>query len=650
MSSEPKPHPSRQQLAAFDSGQLSSAERTSIERHLIVCSVCGRELDMLPEDPFVALLRAATVPLAMAEEPAALPDALTHHPRYRILEALGSGGMGVVYKSIHRVMDRVVALKVLHRRFSDQPVFVERFRQEAQGIARLSHPHIALAHDAEQAGDLHFLVMEFVPGASLDRVVTQRGPLPVAEACTYVYQAALGLQHAFEQGLVHRDVKPANLMRTPAGQIKVLDFGLAQLARTSGKEAASALGGVILGTPDYMAPEQAREPQSADIRADIYALGCTLYFLLTGRPPFPGETALQKLLAHQDRPPHPISQFRDDVPADLEVLLGRMLAKEPAQRPATPGDVARALAPFAGMSAEPTAIDRALPPPRRRWLWLSAAATLLGIAGVVLILVWTRSSHSPSTEAAQATDKATPASVDPLALATPEQLVHLRNEQRDQALAWLEHNGRKGRQRGLVNSTAARFDEYPGRIDGFQILLGAGSLESLPAVLLAGNLGGFFVYPLTAEQARTLRIQPGTLRIRSYRNIADQRRQTPRVKLSALQFDEGALVDLHKKSAGSIRYEVRGPALTQAFAVRLSVMLDGGQRLSVLQWFTDRTLQGRGTLRFSCGPLGTRDFQPRGPFVVSADLCTDDQGSLIVESDSASRLLEARSSLPSPLP
>jgi serine/threonine protein kinase len=665
MSIERDLHPSREQLAAFDAGQLAPSEREAIERHLADCPECGRRVDMLPEDPFVALVRAsaATQPSTTTDtpEPALLgvPDALARHPRYRLLGVLGEGGMGIVYKAVHRVLDRVVAMKVLRRRFTDHPDFVERFRQEAQAVARLVHPHIALAYDAEQAGELHFLVMEHVPGMSLDRLVAQRGPLPVAEACAYVRQAALGLQHAFEHGLIHCDVKPQNLMRTPPGQIKVLDFGLVHLARDSGQEAMQPASGAFAGTPDYTAPEQARDPRRADIRADVYGLGGTLHFLLTGQPPFPGGSALQKLLAHQDRPPRAVNQFRDDVPAELLNLLESMLAKDPAERPATPAEVARALAPFAGIVEETSESPSATPSNRWLWLWLSAFAIFLAVsfAVVVVILVfvwprWTQSSSPTDTEQETVTPAPaplqeavtpapTPAPVDPLALATPEQMARLRNKRTDQALAWLGDHGRKGRQRGLVRVSAAQFAKYPNQIDAFQILLGSQWLDGLSAVLLAGNLGGFHVYPLTAEQAQALHIDAGTWLIRHMLNVRDRRRAAPRVTLSALRFDDGSRLNLGKEIAGSLAYEVHGPAMDRVFAVRLAILLDGGKRRMALQWFKERKLEGRGTLRFLCPPLGSRDFQPRGPIVVFADLCTDVEASMVVESDAAANFIDA---------
>jgi hypothetical protein len=651
-------HPSLADLAAFDSGHLSADQREAIERHLADCPTCGRRVDGLPEDPFVALVRASAGPhtLPTADTPAqpGVPDALARHPRYRILEVLGEGGMGIVYKAVHCLMDRVVALKVLPRRFTDHPEFVEHFRQEVQAIARLSHPHIALAHDAEQAGDLHFLVMEYIPGLSLDRVVARRGPLPVAEACEYVRQAALGLQHAFECGLVHRDVKPQNLMRTPARQIKVLDFGLAHLARASGEPASHPSAGVFAGTPDYAAPEQARDPGSADIRADIYGLGCTLHFLLTGQPPFPGTSPLQKLLAHQDRTPSPVSQFRPDVPARLVALLERMLAKEPAQRPATPAEVARALAPFATVTTER--------PRRSRWPWLLAAA-LLATVGVVSLFAWSPwRRERPAVEVTvppapvdppsnhrsrrgggrgEVEVAVPPAPVDPLALATPEEMRRLKDERRDQALAWLRENNRWGPDASIVQNLAADFAPYPGQIDGFLLQFGSRLLRSQQPTLLAANLGGLFVFPLTADQARALNLAETQRRFRGIRNLADRRRATSRVRLSELKIDHAPRLNFDARITGSIAYEMRGPAITRHFAVRLSWYMEGGKRQAVLYWFKDRTLEGRGTLSFAFAPLASPTYRPRGPLVLFADLCTDPEGTIVVESDTLATLVEA---------
>ena len=252
---------------------------------------------------------------------------LAEHSRYQVLEMLGAGGMGAVYKAEHRLMKRLVALKVINPSLVDRPELVERFRREVQAAARLAHPNIATAHDAEHAGALHFLVMEFIAGRDLARVVEEEGPLSIARACDYTRQAALGLQHAHERGMVHRDIKPHNLMLTTDGQVKILDFGLAHFASENAADALTAVGSVM-GTPDYIAPEQARDAHQADIRADIYSLGCSLYFLLTGQPPFPGGTFMSKLSGHLERTPQSVAKLRKDVPADLLGVLNRMMCKD----------------------------------------------------------------------------------------------------------------------------------------------------------------------------------------------------------------------------------------------------------------------------------------------------------------------------------
>ena len=274
------------------------------------------------------------------------------------MAALGSGGMGTVYRAEHRLMDRPVALKVIRGDLLGDPALVERFRREVRSAARLaSHPNIVTAYDAEQAGETHMLVMEFVEGTDLARLVDRRGPLPTGEACEYARQAALGLQHAFEDEMVHRDIKPQNLMRTTRGQVKILDFGLARFASEVGTLGGVTAEGMVLGSADYIAPEQIEDPHAADIRADIYSLGCTLYFLLAGRPPFPDRSLIQKLIAHREKTPRPIGEIRADVPPELAHVVERMMAKEPARRFQTPDDVARALAPFAETGAAPTGLD-----------------------------------------------------------------------------------------------------------------------------------------------------------------------------------------------------------------------------------------------------------------------------------------------------
>jgi hypothetical protein len=372
-------HPGTAQLSAFGLGQLDAAEAAAIERHVAGCSACCQTLWTLPDDRLVNLLRQAftappaseaTTLLPSAAPPSSAPQVpaeLAEHPRYRIVEVLGTGGMGVVYKAEHRFMERLVALKVIDRSLTGNPAVVERFRREVKAAGALSHPNIVHAYDAEQAGDSHFLVMEYVEGTTLARLVEREGPLPVARACDAIRQAARGLQRAHEHGLVHRDIKPHNLMLTPQGVVKILDFGLARLVREAAPSSpatadtapgvAGAPGltqlGMVMGTADYMAPEQADNAHTADIRADIYSLGCTLYFLLTGQPPFPEGTMLDKLLAHRQGTPRPLSDFRKDLPPGLDRVIQRMMDRDPARRYQTPAELAEALRPFLAAPKRP---------------------------------------------------------------------------------------------------------------------------------------------------------------------------------------------------------------------------------------------------------------------------------------------------------
>jgi serine/threonine-protein kinase len=353
-------HPTQEKLSAFNRGALPPAEQAAVETHIAACDTCCSALAVFSEDRLVGLARQAASELPPTADTVVVPDVpheLIDHPRYRVISQLGAGGMGVVYKAEHRLMGRIVALKVIARRYTANPSAVERFRREFRAAARLNHPNIVTAHDADEANGLHFLVMECVEGVSLDRLVRKKGPLPIATACQCIRQAALGLQHAFEQKMVHRDIKPHNLMVTKKGQIKVLDFGLARVAAeaelpaisddTSHPDRAVTSPSLVMGTPDYLAPEQARNAHEVDIRADIYALGCVLYFLLTGKPPFAQSgTALEKMLAQVNDEPESIRKIRPDVPEPVVEVLQRMMAKDRANRFETPGELATALKPF----------------------------------------------------------------------------------------------------------------------------------------------------------------------------------------------------------------------------------------------------------------------------------------------------------------
>jgi WD40 repeat protein/predicted Ser/Thr protein kinase len=406
------PHPNWEQLLAFDRGQLSPAERVEVERHIGRCDACCGKLEQLPEDPLGQAIRqhAGLHGANHASVPANIPPELASHPRYRILATIGIGGMGTVYKAEHRLMERLVALKVMNRDVMAKPAAVERFRLEVKAAALLSHRHIVTAYDAEQAGDSHFLVMEFVEGYNLQRLVQEQGPLPVAYACRLVSEAASGLHYAFEQGMVHRDIKPANLLLTTERHVKILDFGLARFAREAYASDSLTPTGAILGTPDYMAPEQALDPRHADIRADIYSLGCTLYYLLAGRPPFPTGAPLQKLLAHRSEVPPPLTDFRKDVPSDLRALVQRLLAKDPNQRPSTPDQVVKELARFAeppsGSSTEVVLTKSGVSCVARtcgygRFRWVAMLLGLVLVLGVGIYGFWALT--KPAEMSSQAT-------------------------------------------------------------------------------------------------------------------------------------------------------------------------------------------------------------------------------------------------------
>jgi serine/threonine protein kinase len=272
---------------------------------------------------------------------------------YLIIDLLGAGGRGQVFKARHRTMERLVALKVLRKDLLADEEAVQRFFREVEVISQLSHPAIVHAYDADVVGSTYYLAMEFVEGTDLERLVKDSGPLPAVQACDFICQAARGLQYAHERGLVHRDIKPSNLLlaKPQAGgppTVKILDLGLARLEKPvagSRTQQLTVLAGnaALQGTPDYLAPEQALDFHAADIRADIYSLGCTLFFLLTGQPPFPGGTLPQKLLRHQQAEPPDITNTRTDLPADVPAILRKMLAKSPDDRYQTPGELADAL-------------------------------------------------------------------------------------------------------------------------------------------------------------------------------------------------------------------------------------------------------------------------------------------------------------------
>lgn len=266
--------------------------------------------------------------------------------KYKLLEKVGSGGMGIVYLAEHTQMRRRVALKILPADKSKDPQSLERFYREARAVAALDHPNIVRAHDVDNDDKTHFLVMEYVDGASLQDLVTKRGPLEVPRATHYIWQAALGLEHAHEGGLVHRDIKPANLLVHRSGVVKILDMGLARFFHDQTDNLSREYNENVLGTVDYLSPEQAIDSHSVDIRADIYSLGATFYFLVSGKTLFGDGSVAQKFLWHQMKEPAPIQSLCAAVPDELAAIIHKMLAKVPAERYQTPAELAEVLAPW----------------------------------------------------------------------------------------------------------------------------------------------------------------------------------------------------------------------------------------------------------------------------------------------------------------
>jgi formylglycine-generating enzyme required for sulfatase activity/anti-sigma factor RsiW len=371
--------PSQDQLRDYLLGCVPETEIAVITEHLAACLACEATVSNLdaaadsvvqalraPEhvDPYPLEPQCQQAAVELRELlPAAAPaerqqsnhlpagdDACRCLGPYRLLDTLGQGGMGTVYRAPHTKLDKVVAVKLLPvDRLRDADA-VARFEREMKAVGRLSHANVVQAFDAGENAGIPFLVMEYVEGVNVSDLVQRRGPLGAADACEIVRQAALGLQYAHDHGLIHRDVKPSNLMVTLNGQVKILDLGLALLHTdiTGGTEITSA--GLTMGTVDYMAPEQVTDSHHVDARADLYSLGCTLYKLLCGEPPFgaPRYASIpEKMLAQVHEPAPPVRSTRADVPPELSQVIGRLLAKAPSDRPAHAGELAESLRPFA---------------------------------------------------------------------------------------------------------------------------------------------------------------------------------------------------------------------------------------------------------------------------------------------------------------
>ena len=411
MNAETAHHPTAEQLSDFVLGRLAPPVAERVAAHIESCDSCCDALNEIPDDRIVQLAREAAQPMSAvdtgltglgdtnsgmrgSDAPIDIAARLADHPRYRIVDRLGAGGMGEVFKAEHRLMGRPVAIKVIRGDFMASPLAVSRFRTEVRASSPLWLPNVVTVHHDEQVADMHFLVMEFVEGVSLDRHVDEHGPLNVEQACHVIRRAALGLQHADEHGLVHRDIKPHNLILTPDNNVKILDFGLARFATTAAtdeapQESAGLTGAnLALGTPDYIAPEQADNARSADIRADIYSLGCTIYFLLTGRPPFPDGSHLEKISSHLLLEPAPLAEDGRSIPADVVSVVRKMMAKSPEDRFQTPTELVAALDDLLP-HREPVAVRRTRPrtqPSVRRGkrVPMQLIAGLLLAAGVIV--------------------------------------------------------------------------------------------------------------------------------------------------------------------------------------------------------------------------------------------------------------------------
>jgi len=316
---------------------------------------------------------------------------------FRILRFIGGGGMGRVYRAWDTQLERAVALKVLPPQQAADTEIRLRFQNEARSAAKLTHEGFAQVYYLGEERGAPYIAFEFIEGTNLRDLVQEQGPLPVPTAISYTIQVAEALGHAASRGVVHRDIKPSNILVTREGRVKLIDLGLARIQVPDPNRADLTATGVTLGTFDYIAPEQARDPRSADQRSDIYSLGCTLYFLLTGQPPFPEGNALQKLLQHQGEEPPDVRKLRPDVPPALARVLRRMMAKEPRDRFQTAAAVVAALSAVAAEwtedGAESGQITRPLNPALGPWSKVARHIPWLVPVAILILAVWLLNSY-----------------------------------------------------------------------------------------------------------------------------------------------------------------------------------------------------------------------------------------------------------------
>jgi Protein kinase domain len=638
-------HPTSDELAAFDAGTLPADSVEAIERHVANCEVCCRVLEALPEDPLAARIREFATPVTVlggdterrdATSPMAVPSELVGHPRFEILGLIGTGGMGAVYRAKQKQLDRTVAVKILHRRLTESTGFADRFRHEMQALARLNHPNIVQAYDADQAGDSHFLVMEFVAGESLQSLVLRRGPLPGAEACELARQVAIGLQQAHEQQLVHRDIKPGNLLLANGGVVKIADFGLARLVG-SAEPAEPGSAPLLVGTPEYMAPEQARDPAKADIRSDLYSLGCTLYFLLAGRPPLSGASHLQTLLNHQDMNPAPIVGITNE----LGSILARLLAKEPNERFATPAEVVDALSRVATPNF---ARSR-----HRSWFAaaIAASAIVVAAAAIAFSVAGPRDeppdahSHPVESPPIALAVAPPPHAADHTALATPEEILSLRRKSADEAIAWVRANNRWKPEAEIAVKTATRIDNLLPKVDGLVLTFGGNLLKSGKPTLLAARPGGFFVFELTPEQTKLANVGPINQVFSWHSHTADPRLRVPRVQLSNFNIDAANDHPSGGRIEGAIDCELPDPAGPDDH-LRITHYRGDGRRITYSHYPKPLPTGSRVTLRFSASPIELDRQHDERVEVVFAEWATWTEKGDVIQSNTAAAIVVLR--------
>jgi eukaryotic-like serine/threonine-protein kinase len=331
--------PSVSDLASFRAGLLALDAHFSVAKHLKTCPICVRKVKNFAGPSIHASDDSVEESTINEDTSPDLAPLRTQLGPYALKQLIGRGGMGIVYEAEHVKLRNRVAVKVLPKSTLSDPAALERFRHEWEAVGRLSHPNVVRAMHAGEADGIPFLAMEYINGPDLARIVATHGPLGCADAAELVRQAALGLAHAHEQGVIHRDVKPNNLLITTEGQVKLLDLGLARLAGGDSIRTNQQ----FLGTADYMAPEQ-WQGQPTDARTDVYSLGCVLFFVLTGRPPFSSTSypsTRSKMVAHTETLPPSVT-----APTALNELLMRMLAKSPSDRVASAAEVAERISVF----------------------------------------------------------------------------------------------------------------------------------------------------------------------------------------------------------------------------------------------------------------------------------------------------------------